>query len=79
MSLNNRIYFRGQVAGSSGGANSLHITVGSRVRASGMGSTPFTTGRDEAELRTPLAVFKLETKTITRDLENGTASLNSDR
>ena len=78
MSLNNRIYFRDQVAGSSGGSNSLRLTAGSRVRASGMGSIPFTTGRSETELRTPLAVFQLKT-TTTGDLENVTASLNSDR
>ncbi|KAN0140960.1 hypothetical protein V8E53_001404 [Lactarius tabidus] len=81
VSLNNRIYFRDQVAGSSsGGPDSSHLTISSRARATGMGSIPFTTGRGETDLRTPLEVFKLET-TTTCDLERGkgdTASFNSD-
>ena len=77
VSLNNRIYFRDQAAGSSGGADSLRLTATSRVRASGLGSIPFATGRGEAELRTPIEVFKIETTTI-GDEEIGTASLNSD-
>ena len=81
MSLNNRIYFRDQVSGSSGDADTSRLTVTSRVRATGMGSIHYTTGRGEAQLRTPLEVFKLETTTTTRDLENAkgdSASLNSD-
>jgi hypothetical protein len=80
VSLNNRIYFRDQVPGSSGGADSSRLTISSRVRATGMGAIPFTTGRGETELRTPIEVFKLET-TTTGDLERGkgdTASFNSD-
>jgi len=82
VSLNNRIYFRDQVSGSSGDGETSRITIGSRVRATGMGSIHFSTGKGETQLRTPIEVYKLETTTTTGDLESGkgdSASINSDR
>jgi hypothetical protein len=81
VSLNNRIYFRDQVSGSSRDADTSRITISSRIRAAGLGSIHLSPTRGKAELRTPIEVFKLETTTTTGDLENGkgdTASINSD-
>jgi len=84
VSLNNRIYFRDHVAGSSGDADTSRNTISSRVRATGMGgmgSIHFSHGRGESQLRTPLEVYKLETTTTTGDLEHGkgdSASIGSD-
>ncbi|KAH8995366.1 hypothetical protein EDB92DRAFT_1970630 [Lactarius akahatsu] len=81
VSLNNRIYFRDRVSGSSGGGESSRLTVSSRVR-DGMASIHLPRG--EPQSRGPIEVFKLETTTTsnTGDLENGkgadSASINSD-
>ena len=82
MSLNNRIYFRDQVSGPSGDGETSRVTVSSRVRAGGMRSIHFSTGRGENQLRVPIEVYKLQHTTTTGDLESGngdSASINSER
>ncbi|KAH8989187.1 hypothetical protein EDB86DRAFT_1931382 [Lactarius hatsudake] len=81
VSLNNRIYFRDRVSGSSGAGDTSGLTASSRAR-DGIASIHFSRG--ETQLRGPIEVFKLETTTTsnTGDLENGkgadSASVNSD-
>ncbi|KAH9027005.1 hypothetical protein EDB85DRAFT_1971790 [Lactarius pseudohatsudake] len=81
VSLNNRIYFRDRVSGSSGAGDPSGHTASSRVR-DGMASIHFSRG--ETQLQGPIEVFKLETTTTSNpgDLENGkgadSASINSD-
>ncbi|KAI9454999.1 hypothetical protein BJY52DRAFT_692047 [Lactarius psammicola] len=79
VSLNNRIYFRDHVSGSSGDGDTSRLTVTSRVRTAGITSIHFS--RTEPQSRAPLEVYKLETTTNTRDLEHtkdDSASINSD-
>ncbi|KAI9446122.1 hypothetical protein H4582DRAFT_531261 [Lactarius indigo] len=80
VSLNNRIYFRDHVSGSSGDGDTSRLTVSSRARNNGITSI---FSRGEPQLRAPVEVFKLETTTTSnaRDLEHGkgdSASINSD-